>query len=100
MRSASRCVTREPKRNKAVYVALGVRPDGSKEILGLWIEQSEGAKVWLRVMNALKSRGVDDVLIAIVDGLKGLDAGASAYAHRTPLRRSFHKPRCRCVSSI
>ena len=58
-------------RNKAVYVALGVRPDGSKEILGLWIEQSEGAKFWLRVMNELKSRGVEDVLITIVDGLKG-----------------------------
>lgn len=59
-------------RNKAVYVALGVRADGSKEILGLWIEQSEGAKFWLRVMNELKNRGVEDVLIAIVDGLKGL----------------------------
>lgn len=59
-------------RNKAVYVALGVRADGTKEILGLWIEQSEGAKFWLRVMNELKTRGVEDVLIAIVDGLKGL----------------------------
>jgi hypothetical protein len=56
-------------RNKAVYVALGVRPDGTKEILGLWIEQSEGAKFWLRVMNELRDRGVEDVLIAIVDGL-------------------------------
>ena len=58
-------------RNKAVYVVLGVRPDGTKEILGLWIEQTEGAKFWLRVMNDLRSRGVEDVLIAIVDGLKG-----------------------------
>ena len=58
-------------RNKAVYVALGVRPDGTKEILGLWIEQTEGAKFWLRVINELKNRGVEDVLIAIVDGLKG-----------------------------
>ena len=48
-------------RNKAVYVALGVRPDGTKEILGLWIEQTEGAKFWLRVMNELKNRGVEDV---------------------------------------
>ena len=55
-------------RNKAVYVALGVRSDGTKEILGLWIEQTEGAKFWLRVMNELKTRGVEDVLIAIVDG--------------------------------
>lgn len=82
-------------RNKAVYVALGVRADGTKEILGLWIEQSEGAKFWLRVMNELKSRGVEDVLIAIVDGLKGFDADASAHAH---LKRSppfFPRLRCR-----
>jgi putative transposase len=65
-------------RNKAVYVALGVRPDGSKEILGLWIEQSEGAKFWLRVMNELKGRGVEDVLIAIVDGLKGFPDAITA----------------------
>jgi putative transposase len=58
-------------RNKAVYVALGVRADGTKEILGLWLEQNEGAKFWLRVMNELKNRGVADILIAIVDGLKG-----------------------------
>ena len=57
--------------NKAVYVALGVRADGTKEILGLWLEQNEGAKFWLRVMNELKNRGVEDILIAIVDGLKG-----------------------------
>jgi putative transposase len=65
-------------RNKAVYVALGVRPDGSKEILGLWIEQNEGAKFWLRVMNELKNRGVEDVLIAIVDGLKGFPEAITA----------------------
>jgi Transposase and inactivated derivatives len=58
-------------KNKAVYVALGVRVDGRKDILGLWIEQTEGAKFWLRVMNELKTRGVGDILIAIVDGLKG-----------------------------
>ena len=65
-------------RNKAVYLALGVRPDGSKEILGLWIEQTEGAKFWLRVMNELRSRGVEDVLIAIVDGLKGFPEAITA----------------------
>ena len=65
-------------RNKAVYVALGIRADGTKEILGLWIEQSEGAKFWLRVMNELKSRGVEDVLIAIVDGLKGFPDAITA----------------------
>jgi putative transposase len=58
-------------RNKAIHVALGVRADGGKEILGLWLEQNEGAKFWLRVMTELKNRGVEDVLIAVVDGLKG-----------------------------
>lgn len=65
-------------KNKAVYVALGVRTDGRKEILGLWIEQTEGAKFWLRVMNELKSRGVEDILIAIVDGLKGFPDAITA----------------------
>jgi putative transposase len=65
-------------RNKAVYVALGVRPDGTKKILGLWIEQNEGAKFWLRVMNELKGRGVEDVLIAVVDGLKGFPEAITA----------------------
>jgi putative transposase len=58
-------------RNKAVHVALGVRADGVKEILGLRLEQNEGAKFWLRVMNELRNRGVEDILIAVVDGLKG-----------------------------
>ena len=58
-------------RNKAVYLAIGIRLDGTKEILGLWIEQSEGAKFWLRVMNELKARGIKDCLIAVVDGRKG-----------------------------
>lgn len=65
-------------KNKAVYVALGVRADGRKEILGLWIEQTEGAKFWLRVMNELKTRGVEDILIAIVDGLKGFPDAITA----------------------
>ena len=58
-------------RNKAVYLAIGVRCSGTKEVLGLWIEQTEGAKFWLRVMDELKKRGTDDILIAVVDGLKG-----------------------------
>jgi putative transposase len=58
-------------KNKAIYVALGVRVDGRKEILGLWIEQNEGAKFWLSVMNEIRRRGTEDILIAIVDGLKG-----------------------------
>ncbi len=58
-------------RNKAVYLALGMNTDGIKQVLGLWIEQTEGAKFWLRVMSELKNRGVQDILIAAVDGLKG-----------------------------
>jgi len=58
-------------KNKAVYVALALNPDGEKSVLGLWIEQAEGAKFWLKVINELKARGVNDILIAVVDGLKG-----------------------------
>ena len=58
--------------NRAVYLALGVLPDGSREVLGLSIEHTEGAKFWLKVFNDLKTRGVGDILIAVTDGLKGL----------------------------
>jgi transposase-like protein len=57
-------------KNKAVYVALGVSRDGRREVLGLWIAENEGAKFWLSVMNQLKNRGLQDVLIAVVDGLR------------------------------
>jgi len=71
-------------RNKAVHIALGVRVDGTKEILGLWLEQNEGAKFWLRVMNELKSRGVEDILIAVIDGLKGFpEAIVAVFADAT-----------------
>ena len=65
-------------RNKAIHIALGVRADGRKEVLGLWIEQNEGAKFWLRVMNELKNRGVDDIMLAVVDGLKGFPDAITA----------------------
>ncbi|MHC2389329.1 putative transposase [Bradyrhizobium liaoningense] len=58
-------------KNKAVYVVLGITASGEKDVLGLWIEQTEGAKFWLKVMNDLRNRGVADILIAVVDGLKG-----------------------------
>lgn len=58
-------------KNKAVYLAIGMRPSGHKQVLGMWIEQSEGAKFWLRVMNEIRGRGTQDILIAVVDGLKG-----------------------------
>jgi putative transposase len=70
-------------RNKAVYIALGILPDGTKEILGLWIEQTEGAKFWLRVMNELRNRGVADILIAVVDGLKGFPEAINAVFPKT-----------------
>ncbi len=65
-------------RNKAIHIALGVRADGAKEVLGLWLEQNEGAKFWLRVMNELKNRGVEDILLAVVDGLKGFPEAITA----------------------
>ena len=58
-------------RNKAVYLALGIDRDGQRDVLGLWIEQTEGAGFWLRVMTELKNRGVEDILVALVDGLVG-----------------------------
>lgn len=56
-------------RNKAIYLALGVLPDSSRDILGLWIEGTEGANFWMKVFNDLKTRGVNDILIAVTDGL-------------------------------
>jgi putative transposase len=58
--------------NRAIYVAIGVKLDGDKEVLGLWAGQAEGAKFWLQVVTELKNRGVQDIFIACVDGLKGL----------------------------
>ena len=59
-------------RSKSVYLALGVLPDGTRDILGLWIESTEGAKFWMKVFNDLKTRGCNDILIAVADGLKGM----------------------------
>ncbi len=69
--------------NRAVYLAIGVRCSGHKEILGLWIEQTEGAKFWLRVMTELCNRGVQDILIAVVDGLKGFPEAITAVFPKT-----------------
>lgn len=65
-------------KNKAVYVALALDAEGHKHVLGLWIEQTEGAKFWLKVMNDLKTRGLQDILIAVVDGLKGFPEAIGA----------------------
>ncbi len=65
-------------KSKSVYVALALDTEGQKHVLGLWIEQTEGAKFWLRVMNELKTRGLNDILIAVVDGLKGFPEAIGA----------------------
>ena len=73
-------------RNKAIYLALGVLPDGTRDILGLWIESTEGAKFWMKVFNDLKTRGVDDILIAVTDGLKGMGEALGAVFPATTLQ--------------
>jgi transposase-like protein len=73
-------------RNKAVYLALGVQPDGTRDILGLWIETTEGAKFWMKVFNDLKTRGVADILIAVTDGLKGMPEALEAVFPATTLQ--------------
>lgn len=65
-------------RNKAIHIALGVRADGAREVLGLWLEQNEGAKFWLRVMNELRNRGTEDILLAVVNRLKSFPEAITA----------------------
>lgn len=73
-------------RNKAIYLALGVLPDGTRDILGLWIESTEGAKFWMKVFNDLKTRGVNDILIAVTDGLKGMPEALAVVFPATTLQ--------------
>ncbi len=73
-------------RNKAIYLALGVLPDGARDILGLWIESTEGAKFWMKVFNDLKTRGVNDILIAVTDGLNGMPEALAAVFPATTLQ--------------
>ena len=77
--------------NKSVYLALGVNMDGHKDLLGSWVSENEGAKFWLSVLTELKSLGVQDILIACVDGLKGF---------LKPLLLSILRPVFNCVSCI
>ncbi len=81
----------EAVQHKTVYLALGVNMDGEKERLGLWMAQTEGAKFWLSVMTELKNRGVQDILISCVDGLKG---------SRQPLKLSIRRPKYSSESYI
>ena len=73
-------------RSKAVYLALALLPDGSRDILGIWIEQTEGAKFWLKVFTDLKTRGCQDILIAVTDGLKGMSEALAAVYPATTLQ--------------
>ena len=73
-------------RNKAIYLALGVLPDGRRDILGLWIETTEGAKFWMKVFNDLRTRGVHDILIAVTDGLKGMPEALATVFPATTLQ--------------
>ena len=78
-------------KNKAIYLAIAINLSGLKEVLGLWIAQTEGAKFWLQVVTELKNRGVKDIFIACVDGLK---------VFPKQLKVSFRKPKCSYVSCI
>jgi len=73
-------------RNKPVHLAIDVTPEGRKDVLGIWIEQTEGAKLWRRVMTEIKNRGGNDVLIAIVDGLKGFPEVINAVLSETQIQ--------------
>ena len=73
-------------RNKAVYLALALTAEGEKEVLGFWIEQTEGAKFWLKVMNELQARGLQDILIAVVDGLAGFPDAIGTVFPRTTVQ--------------
>jgi putative transposase len=69
--------------NKSAYLAMGINPDGDKEILGLWLQANEGAKFWLKVITELKNRGVEDIFIACCDGLKGFPEAVEAVFPKT-----------------
>ena len=73
-------------RSKAIYLALAILPDGTRDILGIWIEQTEGAKFWMKVFADLKARGCQDILIAVTDGLKGMSEALAAVFPATTLQ--------------
>lgn len=72
---------------KAVYIAIGINMDGIKEVLGMWVGENESAKFWLSVMNGLKNRGLNDILIACVDGLTGFPAAIEAVYPKTEIQQ-------------
>jgi transposase-like protein len=72
--------------NKAIYLVLGVNIEGHKELLGMWISENEGAKFWLNVLTELQNRGVNDILIACVDGLKGFPEAINTLFRQTQVQ--------------
>jgi len=72
---------------KAVYIAIGINMSGIKEVLGMWIGENESAKYWLSILNGLKNRGVEDILIACVDGLTGFDNAIEAVYPKTEIQQ-------------
>jgi transposase-like protein len=76
---------RQDKRviNKSIFLALGINAEGQKELMGMWIAENEGAKFWLSVLTELQNRGVEDILIACVDGLKGFPDAINAVFPQT-----------------
>lgn len=77
--------------NRVAYICLGINKEGMKDILGIWIGESEGAKFWLGVCNELKVRGVQDILLACVDGLKGFpEAIKSVFPNGEALKKSLY----------
>jgi putative transposase len=72
---------------KAVYIAIGVKDDGRKEVLGMWVGENESAKFWTSILNSLKNRGVQDILIACVDGLTGFPAAIEAVYPETEIQQ-------------
>lgn len=73
-------------KKQAVYLAMGTRMDGTREMLGIWVAATEGAKFWMKVMNDLKTRGVEDILLAVVDGLKGFPEAITSVYPRTDVQ--------------
>lgn len=72
---------------KAVYIAIGIQLDGVRDVLGMWVGENESAKPWLSVMSSLKNRGVQDILIASVDGLTGFPEAIASVFPKTEVQR-------------
>ena len=72
---------------KAVYIAIGINMEGQKEVLGMWVGENESAKFWLSVLNSIKARGVEDILIACIDGLTGFTNAIEAVYPKTEIQQ-------------